>query len=101
MVADRKAIVEFELVDHGIEHEQYFQGCGLAFTEYTDIATGCGDCPAEAVDDALEQLAMNGWETEGMEKRILQDIGRRKMPKTPKVGRKSEDCRYYLSIRVK
>lgn len=100
----RKTIVEFELVDHGIEHEQYFQGCGLAFTDYEDIATGCGDNPAEAIDDALESLACNGWETEGMEKGILaQEFpGKRKLPTKPRVLlRHGDEAHYYVSIRVK
>lgn len=98
-----KTIVEFEIVDHGIEHEQYFQGCGLSHSEFTDIATGIGDNPREAIDDALEQLAMNDWETEGMEKRIVaQELpGKRVLPKKPSVSRRAEECHYYLSIRVK
>jgi hypothetical protein len=99
-----KTIVEFEVRDHGIEHEQYFQGCGLAFTEFEDVATGMGDNPAEAIDDALESLAQQGWETEGMEKRILADFlpGKRKLPTRPRVTSKhGDECHYYLSIRVK
>lgn len=100
----RKPIAEFELVDHGIENEQYFQGCGIAFTEFSDIATGMGDNPAEAIDDALESLAQADWDTEGMEKRILAQelLGKRKLPVKPCIGRKhSDECHYYLSIRVK
>jgi hypothetical protein len=98
----QKTIVEFEVCDHGIEHEQYFQGCGISCTQFEDIATGMGDNPAEAIDDALEQLACNGWDCEGMEKRILAGTRKRKLPTKPRVtSRQSEDCHYYLSIRVK
>ncbi len=99
----RKAIAEFELVDHGIEHSQYFQGCGLSFTEFDDIATGCGNNYAESVDDALECLAQGDWETEGMEKRILEQElpGYRALPTRPAVKASAEDCYYYVSIRVK
>ena len=99
-----KTIVEFELVDHGIDHEQYFQGCGVSCTEYDDVATGVGDNPAEAIDDALEQLAQMGYETDGMEKRILkQELPRkRSLPTKPRVLRKhGDEAHYYLSIRVK
>jgi hypothetical protein len=98
-----KPIEAFEVCDHGIDYEQYFQGCILSFTEYEDVATGIGDNPAEAIDDALEQLAMQDWETEGMEKRILkQELpGKRALPKTPRVLRKhGEEAHYYISIRV-
>ena len=100
-----KPITEFEVVDHGLKYSQYFQGCGIAFTEFTDIATGCGDNPAEAIDDALEMLAQNDWETEGMEKRICEDMGIKRIPNTPSSYKTdpSEDSElyYYVSIRVK
>jgi hypothetical protein len=94
-------IEAFEVVDHGIENEQYFQGCGIAFTDYTGIATGIGNNFAEAVDDALESLAQADWDTDGMEARILADIGKRTMPRRPAVSVKAEDCYYYVSIRVR
>ena len=100
----RKTVVEFEIVDHGIAHEQYFQGCGVAFTEFDEVVTGIGDNPAEAIDDCLEQMASNGWETDGMEARIIaQELpGKRTLPKTPRVLRKhGDEAHYYLSIRFK
>lgn len=104
LIANHKPIAEFEVVDHGISHSQYFQGCGLSFTDYEGIATGCGNDPRESVDDALEQLACGGWDVEGMEKRIVADGwfgNRRKIPAKPSVPARSDDCYYYLSIRVK
>ncbi len=107
MTRTRKAIAEFELVDHGIEHSQYFQGCGTAFTEFTDVATGIGGDPAEAIDDALESLAQMGYETDGMEARILAEANLAEMPHTPSVHDETQDddgdCElyYHMSIRVK
>lgn len=85
MTTTRKEIAEFELVDHGIENSQYFQGCGLSHTEYEDCATGIGDNPAEAIDDALESLAQGGWETDGMETRIMASEGWESLPVVPSV----------------
>ena len=98
-----KSIKKFELIDHGIEHEQYFRGCGLSFTEYDAIATGCGNNPAEAIDDALEGLAQQDWETEGMEARIIEQelAGMSRIPTAPCVPNDADDCYYYASIRVK
>ena len=98
-MSDERIIIEFEIVDHGIEHEQYFQGCGTCHSAFADVATGCGDNPAEAIDDALEQIACGGVDVSGMEARILKDIKRRKMPKRPRVKASQEECHYYLSIR--
>lgn len=50
---------EFEIVDHGFEHSQYFQGCGVAYTNYRHVATGVGSTPLEALDDATDQI---GWD---------------------------------------
>lgn len=54
----RQKIAAFEIVDHGIDHAQYFQGCGVSFTEFDNVQTGCGTNAREAFDDALEQIAM-------------------------------------------
>ncbi len=53
-------IASFEIIDHGIDHCQYFQGCGTSYTEFDSAATGCGENALEAFDDALEQIAMSG-----------------------------------------
>jgi hypothetical protein len=90
-----KKIGQYEIVDHGIENSQYFQGCGVAFTEYTDVATGIGEDYAEAVDDACEMLAQNGWDTDCIDS-LPQRGGR-----GPCVPDDAEDCYYYVSIRVR
>lgn len=38
-----KAINEIEIVDHGLDHSQYFQGCGVFGTNFNDVVTGIGD----------------------------------------------------------
>ena len=62
-----KTITCFEIVDHGIDHAQYFQGCGISRTKFSDVATGCGDNPAAALSDALETLAQDGWDVSKVE----------------------------------
>lgn len=52
-------IEDFDVVDHGIEHAQYFQGCSAMFTRFDACETGCGDTFADALDDALESLAQS------------------------------------------
>lgn len=46
----------YEVIVHGFDHSQYFQGCGVAYTQFTEVATGCGGSPKEAGLDALEQI---------------------------------------------
>jgi hypothetical protein len=50
---------EYDLIDGGIEHCQYFQGIGSG--DYDAVFVGTGDNPAEALSDALDQAAMDGW----------------------------------------
>ncbi len=66
----KRTIKDFEIINHGVEHSQYFQGCGVSHTSYTDVATGIGDTPSEALNDALEQLAANGWDVEPIDSEL-------------------------------
>ena len=58
-----KTIEGYEIIYHGIEYSDYFQGCGVAYTEFTDVATGIGNSEQEAIGDAMDQLAQKDWET--------------------------------------
>lgn len=51
-------IASFQVIDHGPEHGQFFQGCGTAYTNYDHVVTGSRCTQKEAYDDALEQIAM-------------------------------------------
>lgn len=99
-----KRIGEFQLIDHGIEHSQYFQGCGIAFTGFANVVTGIGDNPAKAIDDCLEQIAMNGFDVEGMESRIIAQEGLKTLPISPSVCgefgcEETGEAHYFISIR--
>jgi hypothetical protein len=85
-------VADYEIVDHGIEHEQYFQGCGTAFTGFDECFTGIGNNPHEALEDALEAAAQSDWDISNI---------KNTMKKRPKVKRSQEDCWYYVSIRLK
>jgi len=60
-------IAEWQVVPHGINTSDYFQGHGIALTEYTHTATGCGHNPDTALDDALENLAQADLETDAID----------------------------------
>jgi hypothetical protein len=55
-------IQEYEIIIHGIEHSQYFSGCGVSFTHFNDVVTGIGNDIQEAFDNALDMLAQNDWD---------------------------------------
>ena len=101
-----RQVHEYEVVDHGFDSEQCFQGCGVANTGYEDVATGIGETIKEAFEDACDSLAQNDWDTSSIELGKLR-IGR---PMTvqgylrslgiSKADREQTETHYYLSIRV-
>ena len=58
-----QTITAYEIINHGIEHAQYFQGCGVSFTRFDKCYTGCGTNPKEAFDDALDGIAQESIDT--------------------------------------
>lgn len=56
MKATKHTVTEFRITWEA-DHEQYWQGHGVAFTDYDLCATGCGGTLSEAFDDAMCQLA--------------------------------------------
>lgn len=97
--SSRRPVADYELVDHGVKHEQYFSGRSVDCAGYTDVATGVGSDPRAAFDDALDQLACNGWDADALERLILTKLRLESFPLRPAATRK--DHHYYLSIRVK
>ena len=94
----KKTIAEFEIVSHGIDGEQYFQGCGVAFTAFDDVATGIGDTEQEALSDALELLAQNDWEiSEELEEEVKTANSKDALTEEQAEG----DMHHYVSVRVK
>lgn len=99
-----KKAIAYEIVNHGYEHSQYFQGCGTAFTDYDICITGSGNNAKEAYEDAVEQCY-------GMD--IDSDSLDRLLPKRPKGINKKDKVPYaiwkheenevywYVSIRLK
>lgn len=61
-----KKIMKIKTICHGLYHEQEFPGCGVAFTEFDECFTGIGNTAYEAKEDALEQMAGVGYDTEGI-----------------------------------
>jgi len=59
-----KKINSHEFINHGIDFPSYFQGAGVAFTDWDECFTGIGDTPKEAAEDALEIAAQSGYDVE-------------------------------------
>lgn len=59
-----KPVRKHSIEDHGFEHSQFFQGAGVACTDWQEVFTGCAPTPYDALEDALEQAAMSDWNVE-------------------------------------
>ena len=89
-------VTEYEIIPHGWEHAQYFQGCGVAFTKFKHVATGAGHTAKEAYDHAAEQIAMRH-DANNLPKRPRGIRARDHVPATH-CGEDSE-FHWYVSIR--
>lgn len=89
-----QTITDFEVLNHGRHLPDYFPGCGVAFTRWTHVATGCGDDAKGALDDALEQLAEQGLA-------LLPEVEAEHMRQLVGVGpdEAAQDSRAYVSVR--
>lgn len=62
-----KVVVDYEVFHHGITNGQYFPGFSASRdSSFDESATGVGDNPHEALEDALEQLANSGWNVDSV-----------------------------------
>ena len=93
-----KNVLSFEVINHGVENSQYFQGCGIAYTSFEDVATGIGDSPFEALEDALESLAQNDWDVSGIKNELSKES---EIPVNEEnEENESMDVFHYVSVRV-
>ena len=69
-------VIGYEVEDCGIEHVQYFQGLGTAFTDWDAVFVGVGENFAEALDDAIEQVcSAHDWTVTGEQVAQMQAEG--------------------------
>lgn len=87
---------EYEIIDHGMEHSQYFEGCGVYGTRFTHVWTGIGDSCKEAYNDALDQMFMD--DREAAEKMPKRPVGVRARPKVPAHW---DDINWLVTIRAR
>lgn len=58
---ETRRIVSYDIDDVGAIHPQYWQGVGTATTEWSDAYAGVASNAYDALEDAIEQAAMDGW----------------------------------------
>jgi hypothetical protein len=98
-----KKAKEYEIINHGPEHSQYFQGCGVSYTKFDTCVTGIGDNAKDAYNDAVEQIYEMGEYTEKSLDNLLpkRPKGIRVKDRLTKEERESDEFYWHLSIRVR
>ena len=89
-------MANFEIINHGWDNSQYFQGCGTSYSDFDNVVTGAGYTAKDAYEDATEQIYMS-----------FNNADKLKLPKRPKginaknhvPAKADEDCYWYVSIR--
>lgn len=94
--------MKYEIINHGWDNAQYFQGCGVTFTDFNYCVTGCGDDAKEAYEDAVEQVAQvltsKKFTKLALPKRPRGINAKDKVP--ARLSRQEEnECYWYVSIR--
>jgi hypothetical protein len=96
-----KKIKEFEIIDHGYEHNQYFQGCGVSLTRFDRCYTGAGYSAKEAYKDAVEQVYSSGeYDGNDLPKRPRGIRERDKVP-AKYVKQEENEVYWYISVRIR
>lgn len=93
--------MEYQLLNHGANHPNQFQGCGIALTNYTGVVTGIGSTLTDAFETALDQLATLGSKENILANRLANDTSA-----TMEFGHApdlepSDERTYHVSIRYK
>lgn len=57
-----KPITDYTVIRHGVCHVQFFQGEGVAFSDWKESVTGSGSTARRAYEDACENLAHTEWD---------------------------------------
>ena len=99
----QRNITGHEVINHGVDHEQYFPGCGIAFTSYDDVATGIGDTSESAYEDALDSLAQAGWDVDALPSAQEQGLGTETVENViqPSEDESCDGSWWFVSVRVK
>lgn len=57
-----KIVYDHSVSTHGVMLSCYWQGAGVSYTRWDDVGVGTGENAYEAMNDALDQLAQQGWD---------------------------------------
>ena len=91
--------MKYNIEDLGVDHSTYFQGVGVAFTDWDVVFTGIGNTPHQAAEDAIEQACMAGWYD--AEHIINLCSSKSEIPERDVGDEYSDGCHHYVALWVK
>lgn len=98
-------VTEFEILDHGLEHPDYFQGCGVSYTQFTEVYTGHGQTPYDAANAVLDMLCCDNEVSDGllreMEKSCAELEDEDALEEQGRLIPEDSEAVYMVSIRIK
>jgi len=103
-----KPIYDYSVHDHGIMYSDYFQGVSTYPTRWDDVYTGNGENAHEALDDALDNAATDGWDVRTVQNEFdpespdnVQNSIRQNNPDMEDDDDAADGVYYYVSIFVR
>jgi hypothetical protein len=103
-----KPIYDYSVHDHGIMYSDYFQGVSTYLTRWDDVYTGNGENAHEALDDALDNAATDGWDVRTVQNEFdpespdnVQNSIRQNNPDMEDDDDAADGVYYYVSIFVR
>ena len=68
-------VYDYSVNDHGVMDCQYWQGAGVSHTKWDAVGVGSGENPHSAMEEALQDLAEQGWDTSTIHNEFDADAG--------------------------
>lgn len=103
-----KPIYDHSIRQHGIMYSDYFQGVSTVHTQWESVYTGTGENAYEALDEALDDAAMDGWDVRSIENEFdpndqdnVQNAVRENNPDMEDDDDIADGVYYYVSIFVR
>jgi hypothetical protein len=103
-----KPVAEYEVIDHGIMAPDFFQGCGVSHTNFDVCFTGNGNTAYDALDDATEGAAQDGWDIRRIKNEFdpnspddVDAAVREANPDMDEDDIEASDIYYYVSLRIR
>ena len=73
-----KKINDFSVNLRGPMIPCYYEGCGVSFTDWEEAISGTGVSIYEARTEALDNAAQGDWDTDPIEKQVMEELGENK-----------------------